>query len=223
MTLVAVPRAAEESGLLAFAGDLIVALGELGVGALVLLETIVPPIPSEVILPYAGYLSRAGDLSLVGLIVWSTVGSTVGALLFYWLGAALGMRRASRLLARTRLVDEDDLDRGSAWFHRHGAVAVLVGRLVPGVRSLVSLPAGADRMHLGLFVLCTAIGSGTWNAVLILLGAVLGTQRDRIDPYLNVLDVVVYAALGVGVVVLILRRVHRSRSRGAEDGQAGDR
>jgi membrane protein DedA with SNARE-associated domain len=213
MTLVVAPRAAEETGLVAFAGDLLLAVGDLGVGALVLLETVVPPVPSEVILPYAGYLSRQGRLSLGGLVLWSTVGSTVGALLLYWLGAALGMARASRLLARTRLVDEDDLDRGAAWFHRHGALAVLVGRLVPGVRSLISLPAGADRMHLGLFVLCTAVGSGAWNAALIGLGAALGTQRHLIDPYLDVLDVVVYVALGVAVVVLVVRRLRRRRAR----------
>ena len=213
MTLVAIPRATEETGLVAVAGDLLAAVGDIGVGALVLLETVVPPVPSEVILPYAGYLSRQGSLSLGGLIVWSTVGSTVGALLLYWLGAALGMERASRLLARTRLVDEDDLDRGAEWFHRHGAVSVVVGRLVPGVRSLISIPAGADRMHLGLFVLCTAVGSGVWNSALIGLGAALGTQRHVIDPYLDVLDIVVYTALALAVVVLVVRRTRRRRAR----------
>jgi membrane protein DedA with SNARE-associated domain len=217
----ALPLAAgpqEEGGLLAVAADVLLAVGDIGVGALVLLETVVPPVPSEVILPYAGYLSREGRVSIGGLILWSTVGSTLGALLLYWLGAALGLERASRLLARTRLVDEDDLDRGSAWFHRHGVVAVVVGRLVPGVRSLVSIPAGADRMHLGLFVLCTAIGSGVWNAALIGLGAALGTQRHVIDPYLDVLDVVVYSALAVGVVVLVVRRLRRRRARTAAEG-----
>ena len=213
MTLVAITRATEETGLVAVAGDLLAAVGDIGVGALVLLETVVPPVPSEVILPYAGYLSRQGSLSLGGLIVWSTVGSTVGALLLYWLGAALGMERASRLLARTRLVDEDDLDRGAEWFHRHGAVSVVVGRLMPGVRSLISIPAGADRMRIWLFVLCTAVGSGAWNAALIGLGAALGTQRDKIDPYLNVLDIVVYAALAVALVVLVVRRTRRRRAR----------
>lgn len=215
MTLTLSAGRPSDGGLLAFSGDLLLALGDIGVGALVLLETVVPPIPSEVILPFAGYLSREGALSLGGLILWSTVGSTVGALLLYWLGAALGMPRASRLLARTRLVDEDDLARGTEWFHLHGAVAVLVGRLVPGVRSIVSIPAGADRMHLGLFVLCTAIGSGAWNATLIGLGAALGTQRHLIDPYLGVLDVVVYAGLGIAVVVLVLRRLRRRRAQGA--------
>jgi membrane protein DedA with SNARE-associated domain len=220
VTLVAARAAGaegDEGGLVAFAGDLLLAVGDLGVGALVLLETVVPPVPSEVILPYAGYLSRQGRLSLAGLVAWGTLGSTLGALLLYWLGAALGLRRASRLLARTRLVDEDDLDRGTAWFHRHGAVAVLVGRLVPGVRSLISIPAGADRMHLGLFLGCTAIGSGIWNAVLIGLGAALGTQRHLIDPYLDVLDVVVYTGLALAIVVLVARRLHRARRAGARE------
>lgn len=215
MTLAVAGGPADEGGLVAFAGGLLLALGDIGVGALVLLETVVPPVPSEVILPYAGYLSRQGELSLGGLVLWSTVGSTVGALLLYWLGATLGMARASRLLARTRLVDEDDLERGAQWFHRHGAVAVIVGRLVPGVRSLISVPAGADRMHLGLFAVCTAIGSGTWNAALIGLGAALGTQRHVIDQYLDVLDAVVYVALGLAVVVLVARRLRRRRTRGS--------
>lgn len=214
MTALAASPGAEEGGLVALAGDLLLAIGDVGVGALVLLETVVPPVPSEVILPYAGYLARQGRLTIAGLIAWSTIGSTVGALLLYGLGAALGMRRASRLLARTRLVDEDDLARGVAWFHRHGAVAVLVGRLVPGVRSLISVPAGADRMHLGLFVLCTAVGSGAWNAALIGLGAALGTQRHVIDPILEAVDVVVYAAVAVAVVVLVVRRVRRRRREG---------
>jgi len=213
VTLALAARPQPEGGLVAFAGELLLALGEIGVGALVLLETVVPPVPSEVILPYAGYLSRQGELALGGLILWSTVGSTVGALLLYWLGASLGIARATRLLARTRLIDEDDLARGTEWFHRHGAVAVLVGRLVPGVRSLVSIPAGADRLHLGIFVLCTAVGSGAWNAALLGLGAALGTQRHVIDPYLDALDGVVYAALALALVVLILRRVRRGRAR----------
>lgn len=219
MTALVLPRRAggDEGGIVAFAGDLLLALGDLGVGALVLLETLVPPVPSEVILPYAGYLSREGRLSLVGLMLWSTVGSTAGALLLYWLGAALGMRRASRLLERSRLVDEDDVRRGAEWFHRHGALAVVIGRLVPGVRSLISIPAGADRMHLGLFVLCTAVGSGAWNAALIGLGAALGTQRHLIDPYLDVLDVVVYVGLAAAVGVLVVRRVRRRRARAREE------
>lgn len=208
----AVLRAAPEGGVAGLATTVLEALGDVGVGVLVLLETVFPPIPSEVILPFAGYLTQSGRLHLGWLLLWSTAGSTAGALLFYWLGAAVGLRRAIDLLSRTHLISRDDLERGSAWFSRHGVVAVLVGRLVPGVRSLISIPAGAARMHLGLFVLCTAIGSGVWNGALIGLGAALGTQRDLIDPYLGVLDIVVYTAAGVGIAVLVVRRVRQARA-----------
>jgi len=207
--------AAESGGLVGFAAQVLQAMGDPGVGALVLLETLFPPIPSEVILPFAGYLTQSGGLNLVPLILWSTLGSVVGALLLYWLGAAVGLERSIRLLARTHLVSRGDLERGAEWFSKHGAVSVLVGRLVPGVRSLISIPAGAARMHLGLFVLCTTIGSGVWNGVLIGLGAALGTQREVIDQYLGVLDWVVYGALAVALVVLVSRRIreHRRASR----------
>lgn len=219
MTLVSA-AAAPEGGVAGFATVVLEALGDVGIGVLVLVETVFPPIPSEVILPFAGYLTQSGRLSLGWLLLWSTVGSVAGGLLFYWLGAAVGLQRATDLLARTRLISRDDLDRGAAWFTRHGPVSVLVGRLVPGVRSLISIPAGAARMHLGLFVLCTAIGSGIWNGLLIGLGAVLGTQRHVVDQYLGVLDHVVYGAIAVGLVVLVTRRVRqhrRQRRRPAED------
>lgn len=145
------------------------------------------------------------------LIAWSTAGSVAGSLLLYWLGAAIGLDRAIRPVERSRVVSRHDLERGAAWFARRGAWSVLIGRLVPGVRSLISIPRGASRMHLGLFVLCTAVGSGIWNATLIGLGAARGTQRDAIDPVLNSLDVVVSVLLGVALVVLVVRRI-RSRT-----------
>ena len=146
MTLLALTADHGFSGLTGFAADMLTALGEFGVGVLVFIEVLVPPIPSEVILPFAGYLSQAGELQLGWLIAWSTIASLAGALLLYWLGAAVGMRRAVDLIVRTRLVSRTDLERGAEWFTRHGAWSVLVGRVIPGVRSLISIPAGAARM-----------------------------------------------------------------------------
>lgn len=205
-----------EGGVAGLTTTVLTALGDVGVGLLVLLETVLPPVPSEVILPFAGYLTQSGRLHLGRLLLWSTVGSVAGALLLYGLGAAVGLRRAIDLLARTHLVSRDDLERGSAWFARHGALAVLVGRLVPGVRSLVSIPAGAARMHLGLFVVCTALGSSVWNGALIGLGAVLGTQRHVIDRYLGVLDWIVYAAVAAGLATLVIRRLRQRRRARSE-------
>ena len=218
------------SGLTGFAADVLTQLGDIGVGVLVFLEVLVPPIPSEVILPFAGYLSQSGDLTLGWLIVWSTLASWIGALLLYWLGAAIGIERAVRLLAATKLVSRGDLDRGVAWFQRSGGWTVLVGRMVPGVRSLISIPAGATRMNLARFSVYTIVGSGLWNTLLIGVGALLGTQHEQLEHLLGYLDYAVYSALAIAVGVLVLRRIREARgsasangqTRGAADGRADD-
>lgn len=214
------------TGLTGFAADILTALGDVGVGVLVFIEVLIPPIPSEVILPFAGYLSQSGDLHLGWLIVWSTLASWIGALLLYGVGAAIGMERAVDWVAATRLVSRADLDRGAHWFLRSGGWTVLVGRLVPGVRSLISLPAGASRMNLVRFSLYTIIGSGSWNAMLIGVGAALGTQHDRLENYLSYLDYGVYIALAIGLAVLIVRRVREAvtprSSRARADAAAID-
>ncbi|MFS0893153.1 DedA family protein [Microbacterium sp. 179-I 3D3 NHS] len=204
------------TGLTGFAADVLTALGDVGVGVLVFLEVLVPPIPSEVILPFAGYLSQSGDLHLGWLMFWSTLASWAGALLLYALGAAIGMERAVRLLAATRLVSRTDLERGARWFERRGGWTVLVGRMVPGVRSLISLPAGASRMNLVRFSAYTIVGSGLWNALLIGVGAALGTQHERLERYLGYLDYAVYSAIAVALAVLIVRRVQEARSARAD-------
>ena len=199
------------TGLTGFAADLLDALGEFGVGVLVFIEVLVPPIPSEVILPFAGYLSQASDLQIGWLIAWSTAASLAGALLLYWLGAAVGMHRAIDLIARTRLVSRTDLERGADWFTRRGAWSVLVGRFIPGIRSLISIPAGAARMGLARFCVYTVIGSGIWNAFLIGVGATLGTQHELLDQYLGYVDYVVYAAIAIALVILVVRRFREQR------------
>jgi len=211
------------TGLTGFAADVLTALGDIGVGVLVFLEVLIPPIPSEVILPFAGYLSQSGELNLGWLIFWSTLASWLGALLLYGLGAAIGMDRAIRLLAATRLVSRTDLQRGSDWFVRSGGWTVLVGRMVPGVRSLISIPAGASRMNLAVFSVYTVIGSGLWNTLLIGVGAALGTQHEQLEHYLGYLDYVVYAAIAIALIVLVIRRMREAASErraAAEDGDA---
>lgn len=198
------------TGLTGFAADVLTALGDIGVGVLVFLEVLVPPIPSEVILPFAGYLSQSGPLNLGWLIFWSTLASWLGALLLYWLGAAIGMERAVRMLAATRLVSRSDLERGSDWFVRSGRWTVLVGRMVPGVRSLISIPAGAARMNLVTFSVYTIIGSGLWNALLLGVGAALGTQHEQLEQYLGYLDYAVYSAIAIALVVLVVRRIREA-------------
>jgi membrane protein DedA with SNARE-associated domain len=202
----------ELTGLLGWAEQVITALGEWGVGLLVLLETVFPPLPSEVILPLAGFLSASGAIDLVLVVLTATAGAWAGALLLYALGARLGLERSVRWLARLPLVDREDFERAAAWFDRHGRSSIFFGRLIPGVRSLISLPAGAARMPLVTFTLFTVAGSGLWNSLLIGLGAALGSQYAVVEQYAQLLDYAVYAVLALLVGGLALRSIRRRRS-----------
>lgn len=201
----------ELTGILGWAEQVIVRLGEVGVGLLVLLETIFPPLPSEVILPLAGFLTSQGGISLPGVLVASTLGASLGALLLYFLGARLGQERSVQWLARLPLVDAADFERAGRWFTRHGKSSVFFGRLIPGVRSLISLPAGAHRMNLFTFSVFTLAGSGVWNSLLVLAGAALGQQYARVERYSHLLDYAVYAVVGLALTWLVVRRVRRGK------------
>ncbi|TPW73536.1 DedA family protein [Schumannella sp. 10F1B-5-1] len=203
---------ADLDGLVGVAARVIDALGEAGVGLLTLVETVFPPIPSEVILPLAGFLASLGAMNLALVLIAATAGSYLGALVLYALGARLGLDRAIGLLARLPLVDREDFEKSSDWFRRHGGRSVLFGRLIPGVRSLVSIPAGAQRMPLWRFSLFTIVGSAVWNSLLVGLGAALGSQYELIDEWSGVLDWVVIAAVVGGVAWLVVRRIRRSRA-----------
>jgi membrane protein DedA with SNARE-associated domain len=205
----------EMGGLSGFVLELIDALGEWGVALMLFVETVFPPIPSEVILPLAGFLAGAGRMNLVLVIVLATLGSYLGALVLYWLGAVIGFERTTRWLGRLPLVDEDDFRKAADWFHRHGRSAVFFGRFVPIVRSLISLPAGADRMHLASFSIFTIVASAIWNGALILLGAAFGTQYDRVEQYTEWIDRVLYVAIAAVVVTFVVRRVRRLRAERA--------
>ena len=198
------------------AADVLSALGEIGVGVLTLVESVFPPIPSEVSLPLAGFLSHRGEMR-VGLVVLSaTVGSYLGALVLYWLGRKLGEERSIRLLSKLPLVDRSDFEKATGWFARHGRSAVFFGRLIPGVRSLISLPAGARGMPIGSFSLFTIAGSLLWNAALIAAGFALGTQYKLVDRYANVLDYIVMAALAAFIFWLVMRKIRRVRATSAD-------
>lgn len=205
------------TGVVGFAARAVDALGEWGVGLFTLAETVFPPIPSELILPLAGFLARLGSMNLVLVYFTSILGAYTGALLLYWLGARLGLDRSIRWLSRLPLVDRADFERAAGWFRRHGRSAVFFGRLLPGVRSLISLPAGAQKMNLVTFSLFTVAGSSLWNGLLIGLGALLGSQYRLIDEYSRFLNYAVYAAVAAVVGWLIARNVKRRRNRTGRD------
>jgi membrane protein DedA with SNARE-associated domain len=198
-------------------------LGAAGVGLLILLENVIPPIPSEVILPLAGFRARTGALNVLAVWPAATAGSVLGALLLYGLGAWLGYDRLHRLAGHRWfvLVSQKDLERGDAVFDRHGGKVVLLARCVPFLRSVVSIPAGISGMPLVRFVVLTAIGSGVWNAAFLALGWVLGENWEQVERFLGPVSYAVLALLAVGLAVLVVRRL-RSRSEvSTRTGPAG--
>lgn len=202
---------AELTGLAGWVVGVVEALGPVGVGLLVALENLFPPIPSEVVLPVAGYVASQGQMNLVAAIVGATVGAVAGAWLLYGLGVWFGRERLRRWLERIPLMEVEDLDRAESWFVRHGGAAVLVGRCVPVVRSLVSIPAGLERMPQPRFLLFTAIGSAVWNTALIVAGYVLGEQWSDVGRYSDWINYAVYAAIAVVVVRFVWTRLLRRR------------
>jgi membrane protein DedA with SNARE-associated domain len=209
--------ASDEGGITGFLLDLVEKLGPVGVGLSILAETVIPPIPSEAVLGLAGVLINEGRMSIVPVVLFATLGSLLGAIFFYSVGRALGPRRSHAFLDRLPLVETADVDKTFAWFERHGRSAVFLGRMVPIVRSFISVPAGVVRMPFGQFLLFTAAGSLIWNSVLIGLGVAAG---DFVRNNLKYLDYAVVAAfaLGVGYLaykrVLDMRRHRRERAAG---------
>jgi membrane protein DedA with SNARE-associated domain len=203
---VADPGTESASGVAEVVLDLVAALGAPGVGVAVAAENLFPPIPSEVVLPLAGISAARGEMSLVGAVGWSTVGSVVGALLLYWLGAALGTARLQAAWEKLPLTSADDILRAEAWFERWGELAVLLGRCAPVIRSAVSVPAGVTRMPLVRFTALTLAGSLVWNATFVGLGYALGDQVDAITAWVDRYQLVVLAALVLGLVTWVVRR-----------------
>jgi membrane protein DedA with SNARE-associated domain len=199
-------------GVAGWAIDLMERLGPPGAGLAVALENLFPPLPSEVILPLAGFAAARGDFGLVAAIVFTTLGSVVGALALYGVGAVLGRDRMRALAGKLPLVKVRDVDKAEEWFVRHGPKAVLIGRLVPVVRSLISVPAGVERMSVALFLPLTAVGSLLWNSLLILAGHQLGERWHLVESSIGVFQkaVIVAAVAAVGWFVVVKLRARRS-------------
>lgn len=202
-------------GITGWAIRLVEVLGGPGAGLAILLENLFPPLPSEIILPLTGFAASQGVLSLTAALFWTTAGSVIGAVMLYWLGGLLGRERMYAIWERLPLVKTKDLVRTEAWFERHGRKAVFLGRMLPIFRSLISLPAGVERMPIVIFVLYTAVGSLIWNAVLIGAGYALGDRWTLVESYVGVFSRVVLitaATLVLGFIAVRLVRRHSSGS-----------
>ncbi|MFB8083021.1 MULTISPECIES: DedA family protein [unclassified Streptomyces] len=201
-------------GVAGWAADLVDTMGGPGAGLAIALENLFPPLPSEVILPLTGFAAGQGVLSLASALFWTTLGSVVGAVALYWIGVLFGRDRMHALWRKLPLVKSSDLVRTEEWFARHGMKAVFLGRMVPIFRSLISVPAGVERMPLPLFVLLTTLGSLIWNSVLVMAGYWLGDRWDVVETYVGVLSKAVLGMVAVAVAAYVTVRL---RGRGRAD------
>jgi membrane protein DedA with SNARE-associated domain len=174
-------------------------VGWIGVAILMFLENVFPPIPSELIMPLVGYNAAQGKISLIAALVAGIVGSVAGAFLWFWIGRKIGAHRLRQLAekhGRWLTISPEELDQAFAWFDRHGGAAVLTGRLIPTVRTLISIPAGIARMPLFRFTLYSMLGTSIWTTALTLLGYWLGGQYTIVSEWLN--------PISTGIVILII-------------------
>ncbi len=205
------------TGLAGWVVDVVDRLGPLGVGLLIALENVVPPIPSEVILPFAGFSAARGDLNWFAAWVAATLGALVGAWVLYGVGALVGRERLEELAGKRWFVlfGRSDLERGERFFDRYESWIVFFGRFIPLVRSIVSVPAGVERMPAARFTLLTAAGSGIWNAAFLFAGYEMGRRWDQVEGWVGPIGYVVVALLLVGLAWLTLRKLRMVRAQRA--------
>lgn len=189
--------------------------GYLGVFLLIMLENLFPPIPSEVILTFGGYMTTKTDLTVVGVIIASTIGSVAGAIILYGIGAIVGIQRIERFVDKwgkiLRLTSKD-IHKANAWFEKYDVWTVFFCRFIPLIRSLISLPAGLAKMNFWIFLLLTTLGTLIWNMVLVNLGAALGNSWETVVHYMDIYSNFAYAAL-VLIFLVIVIRFYRKKMR----------
>lgn len=188
--------------------SLMESVGGIGVMLAIALESIFPPIPSEIILPLAGFTASRGTMPLFAAIIWATIGSLLGALTLYGVSRLVGLHRIHRAADVIPGVNREDVNRASGWFERYGTWSVLIGRVIPVVRSLISIPAGFNRMNLVQFSGWTLAGSAVWNTILVTAGYVLGDNWCSILGVLNVFEDIV---IGVVIAIILVCIVVRAR------------
>lgn len=196
--------------------EIVSAFGYIGVFLLMLLENIFPPIPSELIMPLAGFVAARGDLNFIAVILVGTAGSVVGALPWYYAGAKLGQARMKHFAERWGhwlTLSPEDVDKASEWFDRHGKGAVFFGRLIPAVRTLISVPAGIAGMSMTKFLIYSTLGSLIWTALLALAGYLLESQYQKVSEYLNPVSTAIVVLMVLYYFYRLIRQRFASKKR----------
>lgn len=183
------------------------AVGGVGIALAIALESIFPPIPSEVILPLAGFTAARGSLGLVEAILWASVGSVLGAWALYGIARWVGLHRIHKAADKLPGVSRGDVDKANSWFTKYGTWSVLIGRVMPVVRSLISIPAGFNRMNFWHFTGWTLLGSAVWNTILVTAGYLLGDQWCSMLGALGIFEDVVIVVFIVVILFLTGRKI----------------
>lgn len=180
--------------------------GYIGIFLLIMLENVFPPIPSEVILTVGGFMTTTTDMTIMGVILASTAGSVVGAVILYGIGLLVDVERLEKIVEKYGSwlrVKKSDIHRADAWFDKYGVWTIFFGRLIPLVRSLISIPAGMANMKFWLFLTFTTLGTLLWNTVLVFVGEAVGDNREAILEQLDIYSNVVYALIAlIGIAVV---------------------
>lgn len=188
-------------------------LGAPGAGLAVAAENLFPPLPSEAILPLAGFTASRGNISLFDAIFWTTLGSIAGAFLLYYIGALFGRSRIRLIVVKLPLLKVSDIDKSEAWFAKHGVKAVFLGRMIPIFRSLISIPAGIERMPIVTFLTFTAFGSLIWNTTFVMAGYLLGENWYIVQEYAGVLTKAILVIIILAVARFFLLRLMKARDK----------
>ncbi|GAB4464011.1 MAG: DedA family protein [Armatimonadaceae bacterium] len=196
-----------------------------GIVFLMALENIFPPIPSELIMPLAGYRAAQDELNLYLAIVCGVIGALIGQVALFYLGKKVGADRLKEWAEKHGewvALRPEDIDNVNDWFDKHGHLAVLWGRMVPGFRSLVSIPAGFADMNFGQFLLYSAIGTTGWTALLAWLGNFLGERYDQIGQYVSIITYVVLGGTFLYFIYQVIKRKKEKKEKGNEEsGRSG--
>jgi membrane protein DedA with SNARE-associated domain len=195
--------------------DMMEQFGYAGILFMMALENVFPPIPSEVILPFAGFMTTMTPLTIAGVVIISTTGSVLGAVILYGTGLLVDVNRLEKMVDRWGIIiriKKDDIHRAAAWFEKYGYWTVLFCRMMPLVRSLISIPAGMARMEFWLFLLFTMIGTAAWNVILITAGAALGESWTDILQFMSTYAAITYITVGIGVFLFIILFIRKKRN-----------
>lgn len=180
--------------------------GYLGVFLIIVIENVFPPIPSELVLPFSGFMTTKTELSVAMMIVASTAGSVVGGTILYYIGTILDVERLEKIVDRWGKylqLKREDVYKADAWFDRYGIWTVFFCRMVPLLRSLISVPAGMSNMKMPLFLLFTLLGTAIWNTLLIVIGAKLGENWTEILSYTEVYSDIIYVVGAIAIVAVM--------------------